>query len=213
MPTEEEAISNLMSQVLGDEVAEEVPVEEVPAEAPKGADAKIDVAAIIKQVTDQQQKLFDEKLKAMEAKMAPKEEAPQMNEEAMQIEEARRKLGLDMEAQEAARQMMEERKQREHFAQVEREFKREFPDIDLKEMGEWAEEVGMLEDLNSGDINRWKLVANLMKRIAAPKSEPDPITPSATRGAETSVWERQSKGEQVDDLEIGAAILAKTGHF
>lgn len=210
MQTEEEAISNLMSQVLGEEAPVEAPTE-APVEEPK-EEVKFDVASIIKQATDAQQKLFDEKLSAMEAKLKPQQaEAP--DEEAMMIEDARRKIGLDMEAQEAARQMLEERKAREFFSATEREFKKEFPDVDLKEMGVWAQEVGMIDDLNTGDINRWRVVAGLMKRIAAPKGVPDPITPSATKGTETSVWEKQKKGEDVSDLEFGAQILKTSGHY
>jgi len=205
--TEEDAINNLMAEVMGEAPAqEEAPMEEAPAKEPE---TKIDVAAIIKQATDQQQALFDEKLKAMEAKMQPQQEE-QIDEEAMQIEQARQKLGMDMEAMAAAKQLAEQNKMRAAFEATEREFKKEFPDVDMKEMGEWAQEVGMIDDLNSGDINRWRVVAGLMKRIAQPKSSPDPITPSATKGTETSVWDKTKKGEDVSMVDLGEAILQKS---
>lgn len=203
--TEEDAINNLMAEVMGEEeVAPEPVVEKTPEKEPE---TKIDVAAIIKQATDAQQKLFDEKLKAMEAKMQPPQQEEQVDEEAMAIEQARQKLGMDMEAMAAAKQLAEQNKMRAAFEATEREFKREFPDVDMKEMGEWAQEVGMIDDLNSGDINRWRVVAGLMKRIALPKSSPDPITPSATKGTETSVWDKTKKGEEVPMVDLGEAIL------
>jgi hypothetical protein len=204
--TEEDAINNLMAEVMGEAPAEEAPQEAPPAKEPE---TKIDVAAIIKQATDQQQKLFDEKLKAMEAKMQPQQEE-QIDEEAMQIEQARQKLGMDMEAMAAAKQLAEQNKMRAAFEATEREFKKEFPDVDMKEMGEWAQEVGMIGDLNSGDINRWRVVAGLMKRIAQPKGNPDPITPTATKGTETSVWDKTKKGEDVSMVDLGEAILQKS---
>jgi len=208
--TETEAIDSLTAEIMGtaEPMAEEV-VEETPQATPEES-MKIDVAKIFSEQTkmmNEQSKKIDE----LSKKLADKETPAQPSEEEMMVEQARQKLGIDMQAMEAAKQLAEERKLAQMFDATQKEFKKEFPDVDMKEMGKWAEENGLLQMLNSGDINQWRVVGTAMKQIAKAVGTPDPITPTAQKGAETTVWDRKQKGENVSDTELAADVLKIAG--
>lgn len=221
MTEEEKAIADLTNMVLGEKETQEeekAPVAESMEETSaknaqaqqKEPDVKIDVAKIIAEQNKtmaEQQKKIDELSKKIEE--APNKQ--EVNEEEALIQEARTKLGIDQERMQKLYQMQEEQERMDAFNAMVNDFKKANPDIDMKDMGKWAEENNLSQLLNSGDINQWNVVANAMRTISKATKKPDAITPSGQKGAETSVWERMDKGEKVDDIELGIDLLKGVG--
>lgn len=212
MDTEEQAINDLTSMIYGQETQGEAPAEEAPAtsEEPKAeakepeTDIKIDVAKLFAEQT----KIIQEQARKLEEMTKKQEEAPQApSEEEMMIEQARQKLGIDMQKQQELYKMAEKMKAQEELEAIVNTFKKEFPEVELKDMGEFAETNGLMDLLNSKDLNQWRVVAKAMRVVAKPVAKPDAITPTAQKGAETTVWDRMKKGEDVSDTEFGAALL------
>lgn len=209
MDTEEQAINDLTSMIYSQEgeaptEAEEAPT---PTEAPaKDAEAeiKIDVAKLFAEQT----KIIQEQAKKLEEMTKKQEEATQpLSEEDMMIEQARQKLGIDMQKQQELYKIAEEMRAQKELEVIINTFKKEFPEVELKDMGEFAETNDLMDLLNSRDLNQWRVVAKAMRVVAKPAAKPDAITPTAQKGAETTVWDRMKKGDEVSDTEFGAALL------
>ena len=209
MDAETQAIDELTAMIMGEELPpqpEEAPAEETPAPAAQAtpeAEMKIDVAKLFAE----QNKIVAEQQRKIEELMKEKEASREPTEEERMIAEAQQKLGIDMQKQQELYAMAEEFKKQKMFDGMVAEFKKEFPEIELKEMGEFANTNNLSNLLNSGDVNQWKVVATAMRLMAKPKQTPDAITPTAQKGAETTVWERLQKNEDVSDTEFGAALL------
>jgi len=209
---EEQAIADLNSMIFGDEApAEEpqaeAPREEAPAKEPE-AELKIDVAKLFAE----QNKIVAEQQRKIEELMKAKEEAPaEPSEEDMLVRQAQEKLGLDMQKQQQLYQMAEEYRMQKETEALVSQFKKEFPEIELKDMGKFAEENGMMDALNSRDLGMWGIVAKTMRMVSKPVDKPDAITPTAQKGAEVTVWDRMKKGESVSETEQGAALLKAAG--
>lgn len=207
MDTEEQAINDLTEMIYSQEAPpSEALVEEAPAPTPTEAPAKdpeaeikIDVAKLFAEQT----KIIQEQAKKLEELTKQQEEPPMPTEEEMIIEQARQKMGITQEMLEMAAKYKEQKELEGMIAT----FKKSFPEIELKEMGEFAEANGMMDALNSKDLNQWSVVAKAMRITAKPASKPDAITPTAQKGAETTVWERVKKGDNVSDTEWGAELL------
>ena len=208
MDTEEQAINDLTSMIYSQEAPQgEAPAEEAapepttteaPAKDPE-AEIKIDVAKLFAEQT----KIIQEQAKKLEELTKQQEQPPVPTEEEMMIEQARQKIGMTQEMFEMAAKYKEQKELEGMIAT----FKKSFPEIELKEMGEFAEANGMMNALNSKDINQWGLVAQAMRITAKPVAKPDSITPTAQKGAETTVWDRLKKREDVSDTEFGAELL------
>ena len=217
--TEEEAINDLTNMVIGEAPAEEnkepkaeenteTPSQE-KGETPKEPDVKIDVAKIIH---DQQKMVADQnkKIAELESKMQDSPTDGQ-SEEDMLIQEAQQKLGIDQQKMQDLYKMQEQMAQQEAFNNMLTDFKKNNEDIDVNEMGKWAEDNNLTSMLNSGDVNQWNVVANAMRAVAKVTAKPDNITPSNQKGAEQTVWQKVDKGEKVDDIDLGIDILKGVG--
>jgi len=217
--TEEEAVNDLTNMVLGETPAEEnkepkseenteTPSQE-KEETPKEPDVKVDVAKIIH---DQQKMVADQnkKIAELESKMQDSPTDGQ-SEEDLLIQEAQQKLGIDQQKMQDLYKMQEEMARAKEFDSRVSEFQKNNSDIDMKEMGKWAEDNNLTPMLNSGDINQWNVIANAMRAVAKAPNKPDPITPSSQKGAEQTIWQKVDKGEKVDDIDLGIDLLKGVG--
>lgn len=184
------------------------------------AEVKIDVAEIIKRTMDEQSKRFEEKLGEL-AKKIDKQEEKELSEEELMIQQAKEKLGLEelqkqqQEMYEMYQKQQQQLQMQEKLDKMEEEFTKANPNIKLKELDKWATENGLTEQMQlgfeSGNVAIWNVLADAMQKVAEVKNKPDPITPTASKGAETTVWERQKRGEEVSDIDIGADLLKTAG--
>jgi len=221
MTDEELAIEELTNIVTGEEMPQEEIKEEAPPaekevtptpepETAKEPDVKIDVAKII---SEQAKQIADLQKNMQEKEEAKKEE--QMSEEDMaeqqMIQEAQQKIGIDAQKQQELYKMLEQNQKQQAFNGMVNEFTQANPDVDLKELGEWAEKNNLSSLMNSGDINQWKVVADAMVNIAKVQTKPDNITPTAQQNSGVSVWEKMDKGEEVSQEELGMDLLRGVG--
>ena len=210
--TEEEAINDLTSMITGNEEApQEAQQEEAPAvvEEPKEADIKIDVSKIMAEQT----KLMSEQSKKIDAltKQMEEKDKEEPTEEELAIAEAQRKLGIDAQQQQKMQEFLAKQERMEAFNAQLSQLQKEHPEIDPQKMAKFAEDNGLMDLLNSHDINQWRVVANTMKQVAKIVDKPDNIIPSAPKGAENSIWEKVDKGEKVDDIDLGIDLLKGIG--
>ncbi|WP_052768361.1 hypothetical protein [Campylobacter lari] len=152
-------------------------------------------------------KTLKESLALLNNKNKPSKEEEERKEYLKQlglggIDERLKKLD-ELEAK--AKQKDEEESLRAKYMEVERTIRKEYPNADLKTMGELANKLG---GLASGDLQSWRTLLAMVYKKDISKKADESLPRSNYAGGESDFNSKIKKGDDISNIDLGKELLS-----
>lgn len=201
---ENDALNELLNSLNDNEETTQNKEEEQEVEQDKQNNQ--DLSKLLKEQANEI-KTLKESLALLNNKNKPSKEEEERKEYLKQlgldgIDERLKKLD-ELEAK--AKQKDEEESLRAKYMEIERTIRKEYPNADLKTMGELANKLG---GLASGDLQSWRTLLAMVYKKDIGKKADESLPRSNYAGGESDFNSKIKKGDDISNIDLGKELLS-----